>query len=171
MLFATITVTSRGPYFLDTMQYMHLWKGNKVKKPRFLNSRSALVGGMRIRIRLQASHVIILNITFTDERKRWVFIVKNNFGLGSSGNNSVTSLPIWKPNLSPFMLLFWLSCSVGDPNDFFRIRIRILVYRSIRIRIWIRILSAPDPNPNAFGFGFGSEWKLTLKTKSSLKIH
>ena len=43
--------------------------------------------------------------------------------------------------------------SVGDPNDFFRIRIRILVYRPIRIRI----LSAPDPNPNAFGFEFGSE--------------
>ena len=43
--------------------------------------------------------------------------------------------------------------SVGDPNDFFRIR--ILVFRTIRIRIGL--LSAPDPNPHAFGFGFRSE--------------
>jgi len=39
--------------------------------------------------------------------------------------------------------------SVGDPNDFFRIR--ILFFRPIRIRI--RLLSDPDPNR----FGFGSE--------------
>jgi len=52
--------------------------------------------------------------------------------------------------------------SVGDPNDFFRIRIwiRILFFRPIGIQI--RLLSAPDPN----AFGFGSESKSTLKTKS-----
>jgi len=54
-----------------------------------------------------------------------------------------------------------LYTSLGDPNDFFRIRIQILFFRSIRIRI--RLLSDPDSNPNRFGFG--SESKLTLKTK------
>ena len=67
------------------------------------------------------------------------------------------------------ILLILTQCvfsSVGDPNDFFRIR--ILFFRPIRIQI--RLLSDLDLNPNRFGFVLGCESKLTLKTKNNFKI-
>ena len=37
--------------------------------------------------------------------------------------------------------------SVGDPNDFFRIRIRILFYGPIRIRLLSKLFGLKDPDP------------------------